>query len=116
MATPQHHLFLCTNTRPPGHPKGSCGERGANEILTALKSRIKARNLQGIVQVNGSSCLKPCEWGPNAVLYPEGVWYSGVTAEDIDAILDATLERRVVERLCMPPEAMKAFPERPANS
>ncbi len=110
MSTPKHHLFICTNTRPPGNPKGSCGERGAEGIFDTFKARIHARNLHGEVQVNSSSCLKPCQWGPNVVLYPEGTWYSGVSGEDVDAILDATLEGRVLERLRMPPEAENAFP------
>lgn len=111
MAAPTHHLFLCTNTRPPGHPKGSCGEKGSDAILTAFKSRIHERCLHGTIQVNASSCLKPCQWGPNAVVYPEGTWYSGVSVEDVDAILDGMLEGRPVERLLMPPEAMEAFPK-----
>lgn len=110
MAVPKHHLFICTNTRPPGNPKGSCGERGAADIFTAFKARIHARDLHGLVQVNASNCLKPCQWGPNVVLYPEGTWYAGVTLEDVDAILDATLAGAVVERLRMPPEAEEAFP------
>ena len=115
MATPQHHLFICTNTRPPGNPKGSCGERGASEIFTAFKARIHARGLQGKLQINSSNCLKPCQWGPNVVQYPEGTWYSGVALEDIDAILDAALEGRVVERLRMPPEAEDSFPKPPLS-
>lgn len=110
MATPSHHLFICTNTRPPGNPKGSCGEAGAGDVFTAFKARIHARDLLGQVQANSSNCLKPCHWGPNVVLYPEGVWYSGVSPADVDEILDATLAGTVVERLRMPPEAEEAFP------
>lgn len=115
MATPKHHLFVCTNTRPPGNPKGSCGERGASDLFTAFKARIHAKHLQGLVQANSSSCLKPCQWGPNVVLYPEGTWYSGVSEKDVDAILDAAVEGRVVERLRMPPEAEEAFPKASAE-
>lgn len=111
MATPQNHLFVCTNTRPPGNPKGSCGEKGASDLFTAFKARIHARNLHGQVMVNSSNCLKPCQWGPNVVLYPAGTWYSGVTLEDVDAILDATLAGEVLERRRMPPEAEEAFPK-----
>lgn len=111
MATPKHHLFVCTNTRPPGNPKGSCGERGAGDLFTQFKSRIHARNLHGEVMANSSNCLKPCQWGPNVVIYPEGTWYSGVSLDDVDAILDAAVEGKVVERLCMPPEAAETFPK-----
>ena len=33
MAKPKYHILVCKNTRPPGHPKGSCGERGAMGVL-----------------------------------------------------------------------------------
>lgn len=111
MPTPKHHLFVCTNTRPPGNPKGSCGERGSGELFTKFKARIHARNLHGEVMANSSNCLKPCQWGPNVVVYPEGTWYAGVRLEDVDAILDAIVAGEVVERLVMPPEAEESFPK-----
>jgi (2Fe-2S) ferredoxin len=43
--------------------------------------------------------------GPVAVVYPEGVWYTYVDAQDVDEIVDSHLKGgRVVERLLMPPE------------
>ena len=29
MPKPKHHILVCTNSRPPGHPKPSCGSAGA---------------------------------------------------------------------------------------
>ncbi|HIE80041.1 MAG TPA: (2Fe-2S) ferredoxin domain-containing protein, partial [Nitrospinaceae bacterium] len=26
MPKPSYHILVCTNSRPPGHPRGSCSE------------------------------------------------------------------------------------------
>ena len=75
----KHHIFMCTNVRPEGHPRGSCSARaepaGGVEKLRAY-AREKAREL-GIedIRCNAAGCLDRCEFGPNMVIYPEGVWY-----------------------------------------
>ena len=33
MPKPSYHILVCTNSRPPGHPRGSCGENGSNTIF-----------------------------------------------------------------------------------
>jgi (2Fe-2S) ferredoxin len=56
------------------------------------------------VRVNKSGCLDRCAAGPVAVVYPEGVWYSFVDAQDIDEIVESHLKNgKVVERLLTPP-------------
>jgi len=50
--------------------------------------------------VTACDCLGPCFDGPNLVIYPEGVWYAGVAAEDAAEIVEEHLTcGRVVERL-----------------
>jgi (2Fe-2S) ferredoxin/SAM-dependent methyltransferase len=51
-----------------------------------------------------------CEHGPNLVVYPEGIWYSGVTAADIPEIVRSQFqEGRPVERLVRTdPAALRA--------
>ena len=51
-----------------------------------MKSRAKALGLKN-VRINNAGCLDRCELGPTLVIYPEGVWYSPKTREDIDEIL-----------------------------
>jgi (2Fe-2S) ferredoxin len=56
--------------------------------------------LWGSVAITACDCLGPCFDGPNAVIYPEGVWYSGATAADAGEIVSEHLVAgRVVERL-----------------
>ena len=83
MPKPKYHILVCTNSRPPGHPKPSCGSSGANELLMTLNMGLMERGFQpGEVLVTGSACLGPCEEGPTVVVYPDGVWYSKVKRYD----------------------------------
>ncbi|HJR77916.1 MAG TPA: (2Fe-2S) ferredoxin domain-containing protein [Nitrospiraceae bacterium] len=89
MPKPKYHIVVCTNARPPGHPKPSCGGQGSAQLLMAFNMGLMQRGLPpGEVLVTGSSCLGPCEQGPTVVVYPDGTWYSKVTEADVAAILD----------------------------
>jgi (2Fe-2S) ferredoxin len=103
MAKPERHVLVCLNTRPPGNPKGSCGEKGSEEVFDTLKRMVKERGLAARVIVSRTSCLKHCSRGITVAVYPDNVWYSGVRASDLDEILASHLvEGRPVERLFMP--------------
>jgi (2Fe-2S) ferredoxin len=49
------------------------------------------RQPEARVGVTGTECLGPCFDGPNAVIYPEGVWYAGLVPDDAAAILDGSI-------------------------
>ena len=52
------------------------------------------------MRANAAGCLDTCEYGPTVVVYPEGVWYGGLTLEDVDEIIDRHIVGgEVVERL-----------------
>ncbi|CAA7621975.1 ferredoxin [Magnetospirillum sp. UT-4] len=102
------HLFACTNRRPEGHPRGSCGARGAEGLRDYLKARAKELGLKD-VRVNSAGCLDRCELGPVMVIYPEGVWYAYRTHADLDEILDVHLIKGGrVARLLLQPDAQPA--------
>lgn len=86
----QLHFFVCTNERPEGHPRGSCARKSSARLRDYAKARAKELGIPGI-RVNSAGCLDRCELGPVMVIYPEGIWYSFKTHDDIDAILDAHL-------------------------
>ncbi|HTE82619.1 MAG TPA: (2Fe-2S) ferredoxin domain-containing protein [Reyranella sp.] len=95
------HVFCCTNRRADGHPRGSCAERGGEALRDYMKSKAKALGLNN-VRINSSGCLDRCELGPTMVIYPEGVWYSVSTREEIDEVLEKHLvEGGRVERLML---------------
>jgi len=96
----EHYLFVCVNRRPDGHPKGSCAEKGSEDVLAKLKDALAQRGAaKHEVRACGSSCLDLCESGITVVQEPEHAAYGGVTSADVDEIAEATVRGRVVERL-----------------
>jgi len=79
------HLFVCTNTRASGKP--ACGLRGG-ELLVAAVQRVLLERGTPDVLVTPCACLGPCFDGPNAVVYPDAVWYGGLTATDAERLVD----------------------------
>lgn len=99
------HVFVCTNRRPDGHRRGSCAERGSEELRDYMKARARALGLDATVRINTSGCLDRCELGPCVVAYPEGVWYSLGTKEAVDAFLEQHVrDGGRVPSLQLPPE------------
>lgn len=100
-----HHFFICTNNRPSGHPKGSCVEKGAVEVINTLQQKVETANLWGKVKITGTGCLGPCQAGPVVVVYPEGIWYRVPSVSDAEEIIDQhVLKGEPVERLQFDPE------------
>jgi (2Fe-2S) ferredoxin len=100
MSRYQRHVFVCINERPAGHPKGCCLEKGSANVRDQLKAELGKRGLAGIVRANNSGCLDACEHGVSMVIYPDAIWYGGVTVEDIPEIIDRTIVGgEVIQRL-----------------
>lgn len=100
----QRHVFCCINERPAGHPRGCCMDKDAVRLRNYMKARVKEMGLAG-VRINAAGCLDRCELGPTMVIYPEGVWYSCRTPEDVDEVVRVHLvEGGRVARLMLYPE------------
>src|SRR5436305_12837290 len=105
----KHGMFICTNQREPGSPRGCCNPNGNAELHKAFKDAIAARGLKATVRANKSGCLDQCEHGPNVVVYPEAVWYGGVTADDVDEIVDShIIGHQPVQRLIIAASCLNA--------
>lgn len=107
MARFQRHLFICTNERQPGDPRGSCTARGSAHVAAALKEKAHACGLKRVVRVNKAGCLDQCAKGVTVVVYPEGVWYGGVKVADVDEIVERHLVGgEPVRRLLIPDDEL----------
>ena len=98
----QKHAFFCTHSKQNG--KKCCENANANYFREYAKVKIKELGLSesGKIRINQAGCLGRCSEGPTLVIYPEQVWYTYETEEDIDEIINEHLiHGRVVDRLLM---------------
>jgi (2Fe-2S) ferredoxin len=103
------HIFVCCNRREPGNSRGCCNPDGSDALRNTFKAELKRRGLGPLVRANQSGCLDQCELGPTVVIYPQEIWYGGVTLEDVSRIIEETiLAGRVLEDLRIPDEALNA--------
>ena len=106
MAGFQRHVFVCTNERAPGNPKGCCKSKGSEAVRDELKKRVAEAGLKGIVRANAAGCLDQCATGVTVVVYPEQVWYGHVTVDDVPELVDRhILKGEFVQRLMLPDQA-----------
>ena len=69
----RRHIFLCCDQTTPK----CCEKERGLAAWEFLKGRLKALGLSdhgGILRTK-ANCLRICEGGPIAVVYPEGAWY-----------------------------------------
>ncbi len=80
-------------------------EKGGGEpFANYLKASLVNKNLYGPgkVRVSQSRCLGRCRMRPCLVIYPEGVWYTYATEQDINQIIDDHLiSGKTVRRLLL---------------
>jgi (2Fe-2S) ferredoxin len=110
MAIPKarRHIFLCADQTNP-----KCAPREeTHELWTHLKVRLAQLGISspppswsgdpekeaspvtpgsGTVLRNKVDCLRICEAGCIAVVYPEGTWYAGLDKDKLDRIIDEHL-------------------------
>ncbi|TWH77445.1 (2Fe-2S) ferredoxin [Azomonas agilis] len=104
MARPEFHIFLCTQRRPDGHPRGCCGSKNADAVYDAFAQALIQNNLTNRVALTRTGCLGPCMAGPNVLIYPASQMYSWVEPEDAAIIIKQLLAGEVYADKLTPAE------------
>jgi len=101
----RHHVFVCSGK--------SCSAVGSAEVRDAFEQELKARgilfgkekkgkNPNGSVVLTECASVGFCAIGAAVMIYPDGVWYAQVRAQDVPQIVeDHLINGRVVERLAL---------------
>jgi (2Fe-2S) ferredoxin len=89
----EYHIFVCTDGK-------SCGRDGSADVHAELKKCVKHSAISRKVRVNKAGCMNQCGHGPMVVVYPQDVWYAGVTVKGA---------RRIVEEHLIAGEPVEKF-------
>ena len=101
----KHHVFVCNGK--------SCSAVGSAEVKAAFEQILEAkglrqgkvskgRNPMGEIVLTDCGSVGFCSIGTAVLVYPDGVWYAQVQAEDVLEIIESHLENgTVVERLAL---------------
>jgi (2Fe-2S) ferredoxin len=101
----KRHVFVCNGK--------SCSQVGAAEVKAEFERILeskglrqgkesKGRNPMGEIVLTDCGSVGFCSIGVAVLVYPEGIWYGQVQAEDVPEIIEEHLEKgKVVERLAL---------------
>jgi sirohydrochlorin cobaltochelatase len=86
------HVLVCGNI--------DCAERGSIGLIGNLRRSLKAQGRERDITVTRTSCMGRCGEGPTVAIYPDGIWYRNVGAEDAEELVrEHLVNDRLVARL-----------------
>jgi (2Fe-2S) ferredoxin len=108
LAQSTRHVFLCIGPT-------CCTPEVGMAAWEALKQHIKEAGLSTgdrVCQRTKVGCLRICCQGPTMLVYPEGTWYSGMTADRIGRFVrEHLVEGRPVREWIFAEHGLKASVE-----
>ncbi|HAX70197.1 MAG TPA: NADH-quinone oxidoreductase subunit NuoF [Anaerolineales bacterium] len=85
------HVLVCVDPE--------CLAKGAHDVVDAFQDELVAQGLLDEIQVLETSRIGGCSNGPEMMVYPEGVHYVGMTADDVPFLVEEHfLKGRIVEK------------------
>ncbi|MDQ3361737.1 MAG: (2Fe-2S) ferredoxin domain-containing protein [Actinomycetota bacterium] len=78
-------IFVCAT---PG--EGRCGEKGGNELLEVFRDEVERCGISSSVVLR-NACTRRHEEGPVVFVFPDDVWYTRVTTQDVPRIVERHL-------------------------
>ncbi len=103
------HILICGGT--------GCTSSGSKTLQTAFNKSIEDFGLAEEVKLVQTGCFGLCALGPIVIIYPDGTFYSRVTPDDVNEIVEEhLLKGRPVERLIYRDEHTDDIVEEAAKS
>ncbi len=84
-------IFVCAT---PG--EGRCGEKGGGELLNVFRGEVERRGFAPATVLR-NACSRRHHEGPVVFVYPDDVWYTEVSPDEVPEIVERHLMRERVE-------------------
>ena len=91
-----HHLLLCATPTKEKCCDPATGIATWNELKRVIRELglENTKRPEGIVLRSKVDCLRICKRGPVLVVWPDGIWYTEVTADKIEPIVQQHIVRQ----------------------